>query len=91
MTTQPPGQRRWRHAAGGMALLTLGIAAATYPAWRVLLLGGKPTFEELLRFTCSATGPAGPPQWLVRRGVFGSAEATEAPPPATASVRSPRD
>jgi hypothetical protein len=34
-------------------LLAAGLVGATWPAWRVLLLGDKPTFEELLLLVCS--------------------------------------
>ena len=34
-------------------LLAAGLVGATRPAWRVLLLGDKPTFEELLLLVCS--------------------------------------
>lgn len=59
-----------------VAAVVLGIAliAATYPAWRVLMLGKNPTLEELLNVVCgrntaalSGTAPAtGPPAWLKR-------------------------
>jgi hypothetical protein len=44
-----------RHWSGILAacLLAAGLVGATWPAWRVLLLGDKPTYEELLLLVCS--------------------------------------
>ena len=61
MSAQPtPQPVRWRHGAV-VAVVLLAFGAATYPVWRVALPGSQPTLEELLRLTCSATGPQGPP------------------------------
>jgi hypothetical protein len=35
-------------------LLTVALAVATYPAWRVLLLGKDATIDELLQLVCSS-------------------------------------
>jgi hypothetical protein len=45
--------RRHRTDILAACLLAAGLAGATWPAWRVLLLGDKPTFEELLSLICS--------------------------------------
>ncbi len=77
--------RAWRPAAG-VTILLLGLSAATYPAWRVLLLGARPTLDELLRQTCSATAAAGPPDWLIKRLASGSAWPTPSPALADSSA-----
>jgi hypothetical protein len=41
-------------------LLVAGLVGATWPAWRVLMLGDKPTFEELLLLVCSTPSKAQP-------------------------------
>lgn len=43
-----------------LAVLAVALAAATYPAWRVLLLGKEATLEELLQLRCSSRGQAAP-------------------------------
>ena len=55
----------WRAEAVAAAALALGLVAATYPAWRVLLLPAAPTTEELLRVVCGLGG-GGPGAWLRR-------------------------
>lgn len=37
-----------------LVLLALALVAATYPAWRVVLLDDTPTMEELVALICSA-------------------------------------
>ena len=37
-----------------IALLCLGLLAATAPAWRVLLLGARPTLEEVRALVCGS-------------------------------------
>jgi hypothetical protein len=37
----------------GIVALLAGLTFATWPAWRVLLLGEKPTIDELLQLVCS--------------------------------------
>jgi hypothetical protein len=36
------------------AVLVAALVLATWPAWRVLLLGDNPTLDELLQLICSA-------------------------------------
>ena len=43
-----------RSAVQALALLVL-VAAATFPAWRLLLLGDGATVDELLQLRCGAT------------------------------------
>ena len=38
------------------ALLAVALATATYPAWRVMLLGKDATIDELLQLVCSSRG-----------------------------------
>ncbi len=78
-----PGARR----IGTIALFVLALGAATYPVWRLALLGSQPTLEELLRLTCSATSAAGPPTWLIERGVFANTTAAATTSPAAADSR----
>ena len=44
---------RYRHALVAVALAA-ALAAATSPLWRVLMLGAKPTLDELMQLRCSA-------------------------------------
>jgi hypothetical protein len=37
-----------------LAALVAGLILATWPAWRVLLLGANPTLEELRQLVCSS-------------------------------------
>ncbi|MES2740968.1 MAG: hypothetical protein V4754_08440 [Pseudomonadota bacterium] len=46
-----PG-RKWPGRLAG-AVLAAALVAATWPAWRVLMLGERATFEELLMLVCS--------------------------------------
>jgi hypothetical protein len=34
------------------ALFAMGVAAATFPLWRLLVFGFHPTLDELLRIGC---------------------------------------
>ncbi len=49
MAARPPS--RWEPRLALLALL-IGLAAATSPAWRVLMLGRAPTLDELLQIVC---------------------------------------
>ncbi len=43
---------RWHKWAP--VVLAVGLVAATYPGWRVAMLGVQPTLEELLSLRCLA-------------------------------------
>lgn len=45
-------RRSRRQETLAAALLALALVAATYPAWRVALMGRAPTRDELLRTLC---------------------------------------
>jgi hypothetical protein len=41
----------------GTLVLIAGLTLATWPAWRVLLLDDKLTFEELVQLVCTTPAP----------------------------------
>ena len=65
---QPRTRPKWEGRVA-LGLLALGLALATYPAWRVLALPRDPTFDELLRVIC--TSPAAGPPPRLRRAAHG--------------------
>lgn len=81
-STRIAGTLKRHQRAVARSLLLAALVVATWPAWRVALMGAEPTLEELLHLVCT------PPAWA--SGAFSASGAAAAPvPPAPAAAASP--